>query len=121
MILLILLFRVIVFLEILGLFAATSCRCKESFSCSVLSTLEVGDAIEEEWLGEEYHEDQEILEEKKDDRLEGKKLLSCKIFVKLDSFDLEASRVTTNIQSHGSSMVIYFFPFVSSILFRFYF
>ncbi|XP_040998027.1 potassium transporter 5-like [Juglans microcarpa x Juglans regia] len=66
--------------------------------------MEVGNAMEEERSREEHHVDQEILEEQKDDHiLKGKNLLSLKKPANIrDSFDLEASRFTTN---QGSSQV----------------
>ncbi|XP_042964120.1 potassium transporter 5-like isoform X3 [Carya illinoinensis] len=52
--------------------------------------------MEEERSREEHHVDQEILEEQKDDILKGKIMLSRKKSAIRDSFDLEASKFTTN-------------------------
>ncbi|KAG6672419.1 hypothetical protein I3842_16G056600 [Carya illinoinensis] len=59
--------------------------------------MEVGNPMEEERSREEYHRDQEILEEQKDDISKGMNMLSSKKLAIRDSFDLEASRsFTTN-------------------------
>ncbi|KAG6672433.1 hypothetical protein I3842_16G057500 [Carya illinoinensis] len=58
--------------------------------------MEVGNPIEDERSREEHHIDQEKLEEQKDDIFKGKSMQSCKMLAIRDSFDLEASRFTTN-------------------------
>ncbi|KAG6624933.1 potassium transporter 5-like isoform X3 [Carya illinoinensis] len=63
--------------------------------------MEVGNPIEEKRSREEYHGDQEILEEQKDDISKGMDMLSSKTLAIRDFFDLEASRsFTTNQGSY---------------------
>ncbi|XP_042964495.1 potassium transporter 5-like isoform X2 [Carya illinoinensis] len=58
--------------------------------------MEIGNHMEDERSREEHHIDQEKLEEQKDDIFKGKSMQSCKMLAIRDSFDLEASRFTTN-------------------------
>ncbi|KAG2664040.1 hypothetical protein I3760_16G061400 [Carya illinoinensis] len=58
--------------------------------------MEVGNPMEDERSREEHHIDQEKLEEQKDDIFKGKSMQSRKMLAIRDSFDLEASRFTTN-------------------------